>query len=271
MGTGGAAKGRVSPQEIEDLWRSYKDGGDPRLRDRLVLTLAPLVKYVVYRKLREIPAQCETEDFISCGIEALIWAIDRYDPARGATLEQFAWTRIHGAVLDELRRNDWAPRSLRRWGRDIGRARQQFTSLYGRRPDQQELSGALGITVRELTARQDEIGRSEVGSLNTVAPVGDEDSSVERIDTLQSRDRDIDPEWAAMRSDAGRRLGAALQCLSERDRQIAVLLYVYNLTLRETGEILGVTDSRVCQLHGALTRKLRTLLSADEQLFSEVA
>ena len=80
-----------------------------RVRDRLVLTFAPLVKYIVYKKVREMPARCEVEDFISCGLEALIHSIERYDPDKGATLEQYAWTRIHGAVLDELRRQDWAP------------------------------------------------------------------------------------------------------------------------------------------------------------------
>ena len=85
------------------------------------MTYAPLVKYIVFKKVRELPARCEVEDFISCGLEALIASIDRYDPEKGATLEQFAWTRIHGAVLDELRRQDWAPRSLRRWERDIAR------------------------------------------------------------------------------------------------------------------------------------------------------
>ena len=83
------------------------------------MTFAPLVKYIVYKKVRELPARCEVEDFISCGLEALIASIDRYDPEKGATLEQYAWTRIHGAVLDELRRQDWAPRSVRRWERDI--------------------------------------------------------------------------------------------------------------------------------------------------------
>src|ERR1700757_4615565 len=137
------SKGRLSAQETLELWRSYKASGDARVRDRLVLTLAPMVKYIVYRKIREIPARCEVEDFISCGLEALIRSIDRYDPTRGATLEQFAWTRIHGAVLDELRRNDWAPRSLRRWERDIARARTRFISLYGRAPSRDELAEAV--------------------------------------------------------------------------------------------------------------------------------
>src|ERR1700759_2229069 len=98
--------GRVSADEALALWRQYRSTEDPQLRDRLVLTFAPMVKYIVYRKLREMPARCEIEDFISVGLEALIRSIERYDPEKGATLEQFAWTRIHGAVLDELRRND---------------------------------------------------------------------------------------------------------------------------------------------------------------------
>src|SRR5690606_38174916 len=103
---------RMSSDETLALWQEYRRNRDPRLRDRLVLTFAPMVKYIVYRKVREMPANAEVEDFISCGLEALIVSIDRYDPAKGATLEQYAWTRIHGAVLDELRRQDWAPRSV---------------------------------------------------------------------------------------------------------------------------------------------------------------
>jgi RNA polymerase sigma factor FliA len=134
---------RASSESVQQLWEQYHATGDASLRDRLVLTLAPMVKYIVYRKAREIPARCEVEDFVSCGLEALMRSLDRYDPARGATLEQFAWTRIHGAVLDELRRNDWAPRSLRRWERDIARAREKFIGLYGRPPSKQELADAV--------------------------------------------------------------------------------------------------------------------------------
>ena len=112
----------MSSEDSLALWREYRRTNDRALRDRLVLTFAPLVKYIVYKKLREMPARCEAEDFIACGLEALIHSIERYDPEKGATLEQYAWTRIHGAVLDELRRQDWAPRSVRRWERDIEKA-----------------------------------------------------------------------------------------------------------------------------------------------------
>src|SRR5947209_14881887 len=171
--------GRLSAEQALDLWRQYRRTGDAGLRDRLVLTFAPMVKYIVYRKIREMPAHCEVDDFISCGLEALIKSIDRYDPDKGATLEQFAWTRIHGAVLDELRRNDWAPRSLRRWDRQIGKARDNFFQLYGRRPTREELADALGIEVAELVRHQDQVTRATVGSLNTLVN-GEDDTAMER-------------------------------------------------------------------------------------------
>src|SRR4051812_38755828 len=111
----------IASEDAQQLWRDYNRTRDTALRDRLIMTYAPLVKYIAYRKVRELPASCQVEDFISCGLEALINAIDRYDPEKGATLEQFAWTRIHGAILDELRRQDWAPRSVRRWAAPRGR------------------------------------------------------------------------------------------------------------------------------------------------------
>jgi RNA polymerase sigma factor FliA len=262
--------GRLSAEQALDLWSDYKRTGDSRLRDRLVLTFAPMVKYIVYRKIREMPARCEVDDFISCGLEALIKSIDRYDPEKGATLEQFAWTRIHGAVLDELRRNDWAPRSLRRWDRELGKARDTFFRLYGRRPSREELADALGIGVRDLVRHQDEITQASVGSLNALIN-GDDDLATERIDTLISEDTDADPEHSAVNSEAKERFREAFECLAPRERKIAVLLYVYNLTLREIGEILGVTESRVCQLHAQILKTLRAYLAADEQLFTAVA
>ncbi len=262
--------GRLSAEQALDLWREYQRTGDPRLRDRLVLTFAPMVKYIVYRKIREMPARCEVDDFISCGLEALIKSIDRYDPDKGATLEQFAWTRIHGAVLDELRRNDWAPRSLRRLDREIGKARDNFLNLYGRRPTREELADALGVSVADLVRHQDELARASVGSLNALVN-GEDDLVTERIDTLISDDAGADPETVAITGAAKERFREAFECLAPRERKIAILLYVHNLTLREIGDILGVTESRVCQLHGQILKTLRARLANHEQLFTAVA
>jgi RNA polymerase sigma factor for flagellar operon FliA len=261
---------RLSAEETLALWQEYQDTSDGRIRDRLILTFAPMVKYIVYRKVREMPANAEVEDFLSCGIEALIQSIDRYDPEKGATLEQYAWTRIHGAILDELRRQDWAPRSVRRWERDITKAIDEFTVLYRRRPTLAELADSMGTTVAEIRKRQDEITTSDVTSLNALV-LSDEGTTIERVATLAATDRRLDPEHAAGTEELKRKFREAFAKLPQREREVAVLLYVKNLTLAEIGEILGVSESRVCQIHSALKRTLRETLNTSRDLAELVA
>ncbi len=252
------------------LWNEYKRTGNPATRDRLVLTFAPLVKYIVYRKVREMPARCDVEDFISVGLEALMRSIDRFDPTKGATLEQYAWTRIHGAVLDELRRNDWAPRSVRRWERDIEKAGEEFTALHGRHPTEDELCEALHCTKKELRQRTLEISRSDVTSLNTLV-VGEEETSIERIDTLPCGDARLDPEHQATVTAGKERFRQAFGELTQREREVVVLLYVKGMTLAEIGTILGVSESRVCQIHTQLKKRLRASLNDDAAMMQLVA
>jgi RNA polymerase sigma factor for flagellar operon FliA len=260
---------RVSAAEVLSLWLRYQRTGDSRLRDRLVFIFMPMVRYIVYRKVREVPAQCEVEDFLSCGLEALLRSIDRYDPEKGATLEQFAWTRIHGAVLDELRRHDWAPRSLRRAERAINGAREQFVSAHDRQPTREELARAAGMKPAELSRRMDEIALADVASLNKT--VRSEDSTtIERIDTLESTDEDSDPSLSAERRAAKERFRHAFAQLPARERQVAVLLYVEGRTLRDIGARLGVSESRVSQIHTELRRRLREQLASDASLLSAV-
>jgi RNA polymerase sigma factor FliA len=260
---------RISAPDALSLWREYKRTGDLRLRDRLIFTFTPMVRYIVYRKVREVPAQCDVEDFLSCGLEALIRSIERYDPDKGATLEQFAWTRIHGAVLDELRRHDWAPRSLRRAERAINSAQETFVAQHERQPSQSELAVAAGMSPRELGARIDELALADVGSLNKT--IRSEDSTtIERIDTLHSDDEQTDPTLSAERRAAKERFRAAFAQLPARERQVAVLLYVEGRTLREIGKRLGVSESRVSQIHTELRSRLRERLRDDQALFTAV-
>ena len=234
-----------------------------------ILTFAPLVKFIVYRKVREMPARCEVEDFISCGLEALIQSIDRYDPSKGATLEQYAWTRIHGAVLDELRRMDWAPRSVRRWERDMDKAVEEFTALHGRRPRTRSSPTPMGITVAELRKRRDEIATSDLTSLNTLV-MSDDDASIERMDTIASTDVRSTPSTLPARP-RPRTSSAPPSPARQREREVAVMLYVKNLTLAEIGEVLGVSESRVCQIHGQMKKTLRENLIDDAELMQLVA
>jgi RNA polymerase sigma factor for flagellar operon FliA len=172
-------------------------------------------------------------------------------------------------VLDELRRQDWAPRSLRRWERDIARARDQFTTLHGRRPSRDELAEALSISVEELRRREDDISVSDVTSLNTLV-ISDDETTVERIDTLADGNTRLDPEHQAANTEAKEKFRRAFDTLPQREREVAVLLYVKNLTLREIGEVMGVSESRICQIHSQLKRTLKQQLSDDAVLFSAV-
>jgi RNA polymerase sigma factor for flagellar operon FliA len=251
---------RVSQAEALALWRRYKATGDARLRDRLIMTYAPLVKYIVYRKIREVPAHQEA-DYISHGLEALITSIDRYDPSKGATLEQYLWTRIHGAVLDELRRQDWAPRSVRRFDRQVTAAARSFRAIHHREPTEDELADSLAVSVDDLRGHRADLIRADVGSLHSAAAdAGDDEQGVERIETLHSEDARTRPEHAALLGDAKRAFREAFDTLSTREQEVAVLLYVKHLTLQEVGHVIGVTESRVSQIHSGLRKKLRERL-----------
>ncbi len=269
METIGKRAVRTPAAEVLATWEEYQQSADPRVRDRLIFMFLPMVRYIVYRKVREVPAQCEVEDFLSCGLEALIRSIDRYDPSKGATLEQYAWTRIHGAVLDELRRHDWAPRSLRRDERAINGARESFFSLHERQPTREELAELVGMSAAELTERLDQVALAEVGSLNRIVR-SDESATIERIDTLESSDSDSDPVSSAERVEAKERFRAAFAKLSRQEREVAVLLYVEGCTLRDIGDRMGVSESRISQIHTQLRRRLYEQLSGELSLFNAV-
>jgi RNA polymerase sigma factor for flagellar operon FliA len=255
---------RVSQAEALALWKRYRASRDLRLRDRLIMTYAPLVKYIVYRKIREVPAHQDADDYISHGLEALITSLDRYDPSKGATLEQFLWTRIHGAVLDELRRQDWAPRSVRRFDRQVLAAMRSFRAIHGREPTDDELADALAVSVDDLRDHRADLVRADVGSLNATAADSDDDEGVERVDTLHSEDRRLRPEHAAMLTDSKRAFREAFETLSTREQEVCVLLYVKHLTLQEVGHVIGVTESRVSQIHSAVRKKLRERMHGHE-------
>ena len=261
---------RTSDDDMQALWLEYRDTGDVQLRNRLVMAHLPMVQYIVAKKVRELPSRTNVEDFVSCGIIALIGAIDRYDDGKGATLKQFAWTRVQGAIVDELRRLDWAPRSLRRWERDIAKAREQFSGVHGRRPTREELAGLVGATPDEVQRKEDEVHLAEVVSLNSVIKAS-EDTPVERQDTLADISGVNDPELATMSRHGKELFRRAFAGLAEREREVAVMLYLKNMTLREIGDEVGVSESRVCQLHAQIKTKLQRRLAEDRDLLVATA
>jgi RNA polymerase sigma factor for flagellar operon FliA len=261
---------RTPAAEVLAIWQEYRRSGDLRVRDRLVFMFMPMTRHIVYRKVRAVPAHCDVEDFLSCGLEALIHSIERYDPSKGATLEQFAWTRIHGAVLDELRNQDWAPRSLRRDERAINSARDRFAATHERRPSHAELAAEVGMTATELSQRMGQVATADVGSLNRPANP-DEDESSEQIDLLESADRELDPVAQAERHEAKAHFRRAFALLPPQEREVAVMLYVRELTLREIGERLDLSESRISQIHSRLRRRLYEQLSGELALFTDLA
>jgi RNA polymerase sigma factor for flagellar operon FliA len=248
---------RPSAASAEALWRAWVERKDSAARDRLVLSYAPMVKYLACRKVRALPQHCSLEDLVQCGLLALIAAVDRFDPARGATFEQYAWTRVSGAIMDELRRQDWAPRSLRRNGRAIERAREQWQLRTGRLPSDAELAQDLEIGVDQLHEHLEGVARADLLSLNTPARGTDDAMAPEVGDTIEAPLGEFDPELATLAGERAEVVRDAISSLSERDQTILAMLYVKHMQGAEVGRLLGVSESRVSQILASIRRTLK--------------
>jgi RNA polymerase sigma factor for flagellar operon FliA len=248
---------KPTAEATEALWQQWHDSGDERARNRLILSYAPMVKYLAVRKVRQLPSHCNLEDLVSTGLLALIAAVDRFDPAKGATFEQYAWTRVAGSMIDELRRQDWAPRSLRRAGREIERTRQEWQAKHGGTPTDTELSNQLEITATELRSQLDGLALVDLVSLNAPTRGEDGEALVEIGDTVPAPLGESTPERAALANERSAVLKDAVSRLSEREQRILTLLYVHELEGVEVGRILGVSESRVSQLLGGIRRTLK--------------
>jgi RNA polymerase sigma factor for flagellar operon FliA len=260
----GSSGSRLTPSEAERLWRGWKERRDSGARDRLILAYAPMVRYIATRKVRELPAHCELDDLASAGLVALMEAVDRFDPAKGATFEQYVWTRVSGALVDELRRLDWASRSVRRAGRRIERAREAYFARFGVLPTEEQVASELGTTVDELRTSVEEIHRADVGSLNAPARGADDSIPVEVGDTIAAPVGLHEPETTTLRAERNGAMRAAIARLSEREQRILALVHVQELPGAEIGRMLGVSESRVSQLLAGIRRKLKDGLATYE-------
>ena len=249
--------------ELKDLWRRYKDDGDPGARERLTLAYAPLVKYVAGRMSSGLPAHVEEADLISYGLLGLISAIERFEPEREIRFETFAVTRIKGSIIDELRSLDWVPRSVRAKAREIERANAKLEHQLHRAPTDQEMAKALESTVEEFHESLVKISNSSVVALDELWTVSDSSGDqVSLLDTIQDPTA-VDPAQEMDLTDMKDRLADAIARLPEREKLVIALYYYENLTLREIGEVLGVTESRVSQLHTKAVLRLKSRLQAD--------
>jgi RNA polymerase sigma factor FliA len=243
--------------DIAEVWRLYKAHGDMAARDQLILAYSPLVKYVAGRMGSGLPAHIEEGDLISYGLLGLISAIERFEPERNIKFETYAVSRIRGSIIDELRALDWVPRSVRSWARKVEATIARLENELMRAPSDEEIAEALGIGPDEFQDILNQISVSSVVALDEFWDVqGSGQDRVNLIDTIEDTDAP-DPSRAYRIQAIKETLASAIQRLPERERIVVGLYYYEGLTLKEIGEVLGVTESRVSQLHTKAILRLR--------------
>jgi RNA polymerase sigma factor for flagellar operon FliA len=235
----------VSPSEdLEQIWREFRSTADPALRNRLVLQYAPLVKYVAGRLRTRMPDTVEQDDLVSDGVLGLMDAIERFEPARGLSFQTFAVPRIRGSIIDGMRAMDFVPRSVRDKLRAVQRAHVTLEERLGRAPEDTEVARELGIPVQQLRdlTRQANSSHANLDDFDLADELSSAaDHQLEQGDVKASLMRVVDQ-------------------LGERDQVIIALYYFEGLTLAEIGQVLGVTESRISQVHRRATTTLRQKL-----------
>jgi RNA polymerase sigma factor FliA len=254
----------VKAVELRDLWRRYKEQGDQRARERLVVAYSPLVKFIAGRMASGLPSHVDEGDLISYGLLGLIGAIERFEPEREIKFETFAVARVKGAIIDELRSLDWVPRSVRARARQVEKAHAKLEAELQRAPTDEEMAAQMEISVDEFQDALLEIANSSVLALDDLWTFADPEGGggqVSVLDTLEDAAA-VNPQAEAQASELKDRLADAIESLPERERLVVALYYYENLTLREIGEVLGVTESRVSQLHTKAVLALRSRVGA---------
>jgi RNA polymerase sigma factor FliA len=253
----------VKATELRELWTRYKKDADERARERLVLAYSPLVKFVAGRMSSGLPAHIEEADLISYGLLGLIGAIERFEPEREIKFETFAVARIKGSIIDELRSLDWVPRSVRAKAREIEAAHAKLERTMGRTPTDDEVSSELGVSMEEFQESLLQISNSSIVALDELWAVSDASGDqVSLLDTMKDPSA-VDPARELGVSELKDRLASAISRLPEREKLVVALYYYENLTLREIGEVLGVTESRVSQLHTKAVLRLKARLQSE--------
>ncbi|MCA1824894.1 MAG: RNA polymerase sigma factor WhiG [Mycobacteriales bacterium] len=246
---------------IAQLWRDFKASGDRELRERLILHYSPLVKYVAGRVGVGLPPNIEQSDLVSYGIFGLIDAIEKFDLDRAIKFETYAISRIKGAIIDELRAIDWIPRSVRYKAREVEKAYAALESRLHRTPTENEVAAELGIELDDLHTIFSQVSFVNVVALDELLNVGGErGDKMSLVDTLEDT-RAEDPVQAFESEETKFLLAKSINTLPEREKIVVTLYYYEGLTLAEIGQVLGVTESRICQMHTKAVLQLRGKLA----------
>jgi len=256
----------MTPEEVADLWVAFKN--DPTnipLRNQLVELYYPLLKHQAIMIKRRLPEQVELDNLVSAGVFGLMDAIDAFDLSRGVKFKTYCIQRMRGAMLDEMREMDWVPRLVRTHAKKLTRAIEKLTTLLGRKPTESEVMSELRITRRELEKMMLDVEVAVVKSLdeeyieNTSHAGAKYQSRVIRVPDYHTKE----PQESARREDW---LLTATRGLDRTDRLIVVLYYYSGLTMRSIGALLGLSESRVSQMHGAIITRLRSKYSVLQEL-----
>ena len=260
MATASATVPTQVDEPLGAIWHAFKSLGDDDAREQLILHYAPLVKYVASRVATGLPSSVEQSDLVSYGMFGLMDALNKFEPGRGNKFETYAIPRIKGAIIDELRAMDWVPRSVRFKQREIEKALADLEAMLKRQPTEKELAERLGMSLSELHEVITQISFVSVLALDETVSVGqDRGEQVSLIDTLA--DKGLDPTHGVESQETRGMLAAAINGLSEREKIVVTLYYFEGLTLAEIGGILGVTESRICQIHTKAVGLLRNQLT----------
>lgn len=248
---------------IGQVWKEYKATGDRQARDRLIVHYNPLVRYVASRVSAGLPNSVEQADLESYGVFGLIDAIDKFDPERNIKFETYAMARVKGAVIDELRAIDWVPRSVRARAKTVERAYANLESSLHRSPSDAELAAEMGISEEELHHVFTQVSLTGLVALDeTLSGGGDRSESTTFGETIA--DREAGPMALFEVEDTKQVLASAINRLGDREKLVLTLYYYEGLTLAEIGQALGVTESRVCQIHTKAVGQLRARMAEPE-------
>lgn len=253
-------KPRPSDQpEVQAMWDDFYADRSELARERLIVQYSPLVKYVAGRVWSGLPRSVDRAELVSHGMVGLNDAINKFDPSRGFKFETYAMSRIKGAIIDELRAADWVPRSIRAKARNVERAMAELQQRLDRTPSDDELAEFMGIETSELQHTL-----SQIATMNLVAlddPFGDETQGATLGETLPD-ESGVDPLEIVENSAVKEVLVEAINRMGEREKTVILLYYFEGMTLAQIGEILGVTESRVSQIHTKAVLGLRTKMNA---------
>jgi RNA polymerase sigma factor for flagellar operon FliA len=252
--------GENADAALADLWGRYVEDRSPELRDRLILHYAPLVKYVAGRVGSGLPAHVEQADLVSYGTFGLIDAITRFEPEREVKFESYAMARIRGAIIDELRNTDWIPRSVRMKARQYERTVAELEARLQRSPTAEEVADALEMDVEDVRKFLGQLSLVNVVALDELMTDEEGGGAPRLVDTLQDANA-LDPQAMAEHGEARQLLGRAVEQLPDREKVVVSLYYFEGLTLADIGRVLGVTESRICQLHTKAVLHLRSKLA----------